>query len=480
MYLYPAPRAPKYVQPRSVEECLPQARFMAKKTLSRAALGPVTQGDKILIVTYFDQDNYVKTAIAQALKEEGAKAVDFVTEHELAGKKPQLRSVEDGWVEADRMIKALPEVAKFPLIMELGDVTEAGEALPVYLDEHPEYTGVFWGLGGRVQLRHALGRHGHKFRNNWVFNNWEELVSKAWLYPDELLRETERLVLETIGKASEIRITDPEGTHLEYRVKEEEALRWQMGAWESGHLFLDPLQATSQECSKVPVSPTVPPVFHDLNGVLAGTANHFGFFPRIELCFEHGLLVDVKGGGKYGQLIKGMMEQYKDIQWPGYPRRGFFWFCDSALCMLVKAFRRTSDPFSSYWITPNIPERNRAGVFHHGFGSRRHFGEEFDRYIKEHNLPHTHIHVHNYFTTYEVKLRTTGQWVKIADKGWLTVLDDPRVRALAVRFGDPDELLSYDWVPPVPGINVEGNYLSDYAPEPVRYLKMRIAENKSI
>ena len=116
----------------------------------------------------------------------------------------------------------------------------------------------------------------------------------------------------------------------------------------------------------VEVSPQVPPVFRDLNGVLAGTSNHQGFIPRIELYFEGGRLVDVIGGGKYGSIIKDMMDKYKDVHFPGYPDKGFFWFCDSALCTGVKAFRRTSDMFSSYWIFPNQTERNRAGVFHHG------------------------------------------------------------------------------------------------------------------
>ena len=70
----------------------------------------------------------------------------------------------------------------------------------------------------------------------------------------------------------------------------------------------------------------------------------------------------------------------------------------------------------SYWPHPNLPERNRAGIFHHGFGTRRH-GEAFIKYIKEHNIPHFHIHIHNYFTTYEIKLRGTESWHKIVDKG---------------------------------------------------------------
>ncbi len=473
-YNYSAPQAPSYKKPTSVEDCLPNARIFAKKQHGRTALGPVKRGDKILIVSYPDLDKYVKEAVTQALEEEGAEKVDFVYEHELTGKEPETLSVEDGWKEGDIMARAPKGTAARPHMEELaGGVRK-------YLDKHPDYTSFFAGLGGRVSTRFAMREHGSKYRNCWLFNNWEEFASKAWACPDEISKEIERPAIETIGKASKVRITDAEGTSLEYPLTEEQALRWQMCAWQSGHLYLDPLQATSQEASVVPVSPKVPPVFHDINGVLAGTANHFGFFPRIELYFEHGRLVETKGGGKYGDIIREMMDKFKDVHFPHYPCKGFFWFCDSALCTIIKSFRRTSDMFKTYWRSPNLGERNRAGVFHHGFGSRRHFGEEYDKYIKENNVIHYHIHVHNYFTTYEVKLRGTESWHKIVDKGRLTSLDDPKIRTLAVKYGNPDDLLSYDWVPPLPGINCEGNYFKDYAPDPMAYLKKRMNEGKPI
>jgi hypothetical protein len=70
-----------------------------------------------------------------------------------------------------------------------------------------------------------------------------------------------------------------------------------------------------------------------------------------------------------------------------------------------------------------------------------------------------------------VKLRASTTWVKIVDKGWLTVLDDPDVRRVTSSFGDPDDLLSYDWVPAIPGINYPGDYWKDYANDPVPWIK---------
>ncbi len=45
----------------------------------------------------------------------------------------------------------------------------------------------------------------------------------------------------------------------------------------------------------------------------------------------------------------------------------------------------------------------------------------------------------------------------LVDKGHLTVLDDPEIRRLASKFGDPDVLLNEDWIP---ALNFIDQYLS--------------------
>ena len=57
---------------------------------------------------------------------------------------------------------------------------------------------------------------------------------------------------------------------------------------------------------------------------------------------------------------------------------------------------------------------------------------------------------------------------------------DPDLRAMAVKYGDPHDLLGFDWVPPLPGINCEGDYMKDYAPNPAAYLKERLQEKKPV
>lgn len=88
----------------------------------------------------------------------------------------------------------------------------------------------------------------------------------------------------------------------------------------------------------------------------------------------------------------------------------------------------------------------------------------------KYNLPVGHgMHQHTLLPTYQVRIRDTDQWETVINNGRLAALDDPEVRALAARYGDPDEILSSDYVPPYPGINVPGDFMEDYAKDPGTY-----------
>ncbi len=492
-YNYPGPCSPNYKEPTSVEECLPQARRLVRK-LARGETRPEIvgaiedvaphfsvsrEGDNFLIVTVPDQNKYVAEAVTQALMEQGAKKVDFIYPLDLVGKNPDKCSVEDGWREVELYKEDKASGTKVDLLTGQG----LAEATAKYLDTHPEYTCVCLDVaGGNVLM--GLGKHASKFNSFWPLNNWEWFFCKGHIFPAEVWKEFERMIVELLGEASEVRITDPEGTYLEFSLTAEEAARCVSRKPVHGHLSMNPLMATGGMARQVLEGYLPPlPVFPRLNGVLASTANHCGYFPRMETYFEDDRLVEVKGGGKYGDGIRELMDRYKDIQWPGYPDKGLFWFCDTALCTAVGVHRRKSDMFNSYWVYPNLPERTRAGVFHLGFGTRipARVQKAFLEYGEEHGLHQGHIHGgHLYFATYEIKIRGTDYWHKIVDKGWITALSDPVIRAMAAKYAEPDELLKYDWIPPLPGINCEGDYLKDYAPNPAAYLKKRIKEGKTI
>ena len=81
-------------------------------------------------------------------------------------------------------------------------------------------------------------------------------------------------------------------------------------------------------------------------------------------------------------------------------------------------------------------------------------------------LPVGHFHVHLYFPTVTLEM-ADGSEELLIDAGHLQALDDPGVKEIAARHGDPVALLSEDWVPAVPGINMEGDYFRDYAADPL-------------
>ena len=196
-YNYPAPKAPHYNEPKSVEDCLPQAREIVRKEHGRTAMGPIAKGESILIITLPDQNKFVQEALTIACKEAGAGKVTFLNPSDLTGKKERIFSVEDGWDEVEMLKEGIASGS--PETADLASGMNVAEPLSKYLKKNPEYTKVFWDLGARTQKVQVLGDQGHKFKANWLFNNWEEYLSDAWSFPDELSVEIERRIIEAIG-----------------------------------------------------------------------------------------------------------------------------------------------------------------------------------------------------------------------------------------------------------------------------------------
>jgi hypothetical protein len=60
--------------------------------------------------------------------------------------------------------------------------------------------------------------------------------------------------------------------------------------------------------------------------------------------------------------------------------------------------------------------------------------------------------------------------VKLSDNGRPTVLDDPQLRELTGRYGDPDVLLPGDWMEAVPGITYPVDYMRDCDSDPYSWV----------
>jgi len=266
--------------------------------------------------------------------------------------------------------------------------------------------------------------------------------------PSEIRRAIDNFTMAPLLEGGDVRVTDPEGTDLTftidpqlYSISEERERRPRLTL---GHLWGVPQLVINRESNA--------------RGVIAGTANHTGMYPTLKLYLERHKVVTVEGGGRYGDFIREIIERSKNIQWPEKPGPGFAW--------LVEAGIGTEPAVVPGWSWYN-GEVRRSGVIHFGIGVNSQT-PKFRQFIQDRGLPSTHVHVHLRFPTYEIK-NSKGKVVRIIDKGRLTAFDDPEVRRVATKFGDPDKWLRNLWVPAVPGINYPGDYARDYTPDPVAW-----------
>jgi len=458
---YPAPRHPFYLRQErctDVEELMPLARSVARRRYGRAALGPTIPGDKILIITYPHQNDAVYEAVRRALLEEGAESVDRIDVTDL-GMEVKTYSAAEGWREiTDRL----------PPMVESGvEFNVAAATLKNYLEDRPGYTAVLAGEAGRRHWKRAAGQ---RVRNNWMYATYEDFISRANSYPDEIWRTVDLKVVQAFSDASEIRITSPEGTDIGWKVTEEQAALWVQGAFQSGHIIGSTIQGIRFGHPVETFIQQADSLYQTLNGVVAGVSNHTGYFPHIEVHIESGQISKIVGGGRYGELWREVVEKYKDYHYPGFPYPGWHYFNDASIGTNPKSYRQIETLWNYNDSWTNLPERAQAGVIHFGFGAE-HWDQTFLKYAKENHLPTMHFpHVHNVFATYQIKKRSTGEWYSLIDKGRLKVLDEPDVVRLALALGDTS-LLEYDWIPAVPGINYPGDYFKDYAHDPISWIE---------
>lgn len=458
---YPAPRHPAYLrQERTTDEeaLMPLARMLARRRYGRSALGPTVPGDRVLIVTYPHQNDLVFEVLRRAILEEGAESVDRIDVTDL-GMDVVDYSAAEGWREiTDR----LP-----PMVDSGVEFNVAAATLKHYLEDRPGYTAV---LAGEASHRHWKRAAGKRVRNNWMYATYEDFISRANAYPDELWRAVDLKVVDAFRDAAEVRITSPEGTDIGWQVTAQQAALWVQGAFQSGHIIGSTIQGIRFGHPVETFVREADTLMSTLNGVVAGVSNHTGYFPHIEVEVERGQITKITGGGRYGELWREVVERYKDFHYPGFPYPGWHYFNDASIGTNPKSYRQieTLWRYNDSWT--NLPERAQAGVIHFGFGAE-HWDETFLAYAKQNRLPTMHFpHVHNIFATYSIRRRSTGEWVDLIRNGRLTTLDDPDIVRIASALGGP-ALLEYDWIPAVPGINYPGDYVTDYASDPVSWIR---------
>ncbi len=285
------------------------------------------------------------------------------------------------------------------------------------------------------------------------------------------------LTWDRMLQAARIHATDPEGTDISWTIKpnywEEGKDTYRKGTGvqsfnivHEGHISAMPLGMGPQSFEA-----------NDADGVIAGTLNHAGPFPHIRMVVSRGGASGIEGGGEYGRLWREGLSKWANVQFPGTPGPGKNKLWEVAIGTNTKAIRpRSFAEEGGSW------ERARSGVIHWGVGARTGFvygvqqPNEWEDFSHAHPGADGHAHIHTYFTTLEVET-ADGQIIPIISKGRLTALDDPGIRQIAAKYGDPDELLQEIWIPGMPGINTPGDYWETYANDPVSYIRKEIIDN---
>jgi hypothetical protein len=519
---YPEPRFPSYLKPpASIDEVMPYIRPLVRSRtgLQGAGLGIAEKGETVLFIVGTDAEDMIVEAVVKGMSERGVNTI-VKRDYEIVGipreealdyrKARRTYTSEQGYMEAANWVDAqFPEPAKakawlkerrpdlydklFPASREMTprqrEIYEkmrgenVGKSIREFLEANPKVRGAFWGKGGSTSLRRFMRPAEAKFLGLFLVDNRWDVMGQLGTYPGDVWQLAEDQSMEPLVHTDRLEITDPEGTNITADITPEMAQNWSRGVYQRGHLYMFPNQATGRFGYSVVNYPAFQGEWLPrepmalANGIIAGTTNHTGYYPNWQVTLKDGYVRDVKGGGLFGEALKEFL-QYpnsndKVMPFHNENHPGYWWLYEIAMGTHPKGFRNPAGLQSGN----ATPERNRSGVFHWGLGVTLHHdpgspakSQKLTDFTAEYNLPRDHgWHTHTYFTTYKVRLRNADRWVTITDRGRMTSLDNPEVRALASRYGNPDELLQEDWRPGMPGINQPGNY-ADYAQDPWKFV----------
>ncbi|HWP60415.1 MAG TPA: hypothetical protein VNL14_21140 [Candidatus Acidoferrales bacterium] len=426
----------------AIADLMPYARALAGWRENRdshvgfVGYGKTKPGDRILIAVDREYDPAVYEAVARALREKGARVdilvLDMGDREKEFDHQDEVRVImrREPWEKNPRRWEGIPYVEEF--------AARRGYDLLIH------------GKGGPIP------KTAHRYEQiPWL--QPEHLLQPATTYPLDLHLLINRKTWDVIwekGRGGKARLTDAEGTDITWTYWDEyyDGTRYGFCSTpRNGHLFGHP----------------VPPIIskEDAAGVVAGTTSHFNrAFPQIKVEVEAGQIVKVSGGGAYGDTWRDLLAESKSTSYPCFPRPGLFYLWEVAIGTNPKIARpsrierHSSGGFE--W------ERRRSGIIHMGFGTMWRSDEE--RWAGERGLLYGHLHIHLLFPTLIVTARDGTEYTVI-DRGHLTALDDPEVRKLAAKYGEPEEILKEDWIAPVPGITAPGTY-DDYARDPGRWI----------
>ncbi len=462
----PGPVYPRYLLKTSSNELMDAARLAVRQVYGRSPLGKVQSGQRVHVLFQYGQDRNVWEAIRLAWAERGVEGVPVgawellgTTEAEYnAHVQKNLLHGDEAWQELG-VFRPVYQPFFAPDVRFKAAYTSAvlRRDVVAFLDRRPDIQLLFAGTGGdwRTPLKH----HAPKFLGHWIYSKRLDLLSKSTEFPGDLWNMVDDKIVKPIPHVLEGSITDPEGTRLHWRLTPEQTKLWASRIGSNGHLniYPPPVHATWTE------------------RVLRASANHTGFYPSMTVTLDaHGRVDTIEGGGRTGELFRQLVEnpKMKHAKFPTAPESGYWFLTQDGFGTNPKFVRDVELLMSGAGNVGNLSERNRAGVQHFSFSyPARNDDPEDVAYAKAAGIPLDHTaHMHVYFGTVRWKLADTGEWITVSDNGNVKVFEDPEVRALAAKYGDPNLIFRYEWIPAVPGVNVPGDHERDYGADPWKWV----------
>jgi len=438
------PRCPPYIEVTDVDHLLPYSDAVAKRPYNQGlhAAWDLKPGERVLLRV----DNWHSPLVIEACKRILEK---YGCKYEVAyadrGPIPQ-------WVGADEVEYYLYRTKELAEWMDEWD----------RIAKEQRYDKLLWGYGGPI-----LADADVKIQR-MPFISPEILASPAHAMPYELLEAIDLWTWKRVRTAKRIRITDPEGTdlsftnHAAYYDSKREFYNPDLihQTWTGNEGFAKtylPGHVTGRPWIFLPGK-------EDGNGVIGGTANHIAPVEWTQLVIEDSRITAINEGGLFGDKLRALMAETADLQYPGFPGKGIMHWWEASIGTNPHIHRPRKD-FPSGLVNC-LYERVRSGVIHIGFGTI--ISSMDERRAARQGLKVGHWHLHLYFPTYETERE--GDNEPVIEDGRLLALDDPEIRKLAAKYGDPDLWLEESWIPAVPGLNVAGDYWQHYANDPLAWV----------
>lgn len=396
----PSPKMPKVARITRVEELLPTARAMLSRPPVDMYEGvEIKKGNQVLLVNDSTADQLVVQALTETVLEKGA----HLTTINLEG----FRGLKDAGEMLDNMFsnnwypKWVWEAANQAEVVLLTAFTLAAHTPLPELPNRP-------------------------FVDNMIMTA-DLMVSEYETFPVELRDTIDEVAWEKLISCTGAKWTDLEGTDVTLNFTPEDwkqAIQRQMNRtgqpYLHGHLMLP--------------APTA-----DMNGVWVTSSVTFGGpVPRTTMFIEKGKVVRIEGGGNFGDRLRESFDKYRTLHKSRCPGPGVNWITTIGICTHPKA---RQSPFfeeleGSARVCAWAGRQRRSGVIHTSVGEG--LISPSYKMIR---------HMNTYFNTLVTDKGT------VIENGHLAALDDPRVRQVASKYGDPDKLLEEIWIPAISGVN---------------------------